>query len=93
VNQVDPLLCDTYTLCILCTNVAYRPIARKDLETNNEMATIAMQQHTKHTSTSIELLLETVLCNLLLGSCNSCTTTMENGNRSVFYVVHAKKLS
>jgi hypothetical protein len=38
-----------------------------------------MQSHGKHASTTIELLLETVLCNLLLGSCNSWTTTLEMG--------------
>jgi hypothetical protein len=38
-----------------------------------------MQQRGKHTSTTIKLLLEIVLCNPLLGTCNSWTTTMENG--------------
>jgi hypothetical protein len=37
-------------------------------------------------STTIELLLETVLCNPLLGSCNSGTTTMEMGVLSVWCV-------
>jgi hypothetical protein len=38
-----------------------------------------MQRRGKHGSTTIELLLETVLRNPLLGSCNSWTTTMETG--------------
>jgi hypothetical protein len=44
----------------------------KDLETNNETSG-------KHAPTTVELLLEMVLCNPLLGSCNSSTTTMETG--------------
>jgi hypothetical protein len=63
------------------------PLLGKDLETNNETTAIAMQGHSKHASTTMKLLLETVLCNPLLGSCNSWTATMETG---VFYVVHAK---
>jgi hypothetical protein len=51
----------------------------KNLETNNETEAVAMQRRGKHTSTTIELLLETVLRNPLLGSCNSWTTTMEMG--------------
>jgi hypothetical protein len=62
------------------------PLLGKDLEMNNEPTPVAMQWHGKHTSTMIELLLEMVLCNALLGSCNS-------GNRGVFCVVHAKELS
>jgi hypothetical protein len=59
----------------------------KDLETNNNTTAFAMQRGCKHASTTIELLLETVLCKLLLGSCSSWTTTMETG---VFYVVHVR---
>jgi hypothetical protein len=36
-----------------------------------------MQQRGKNATTTVELLLETVLCNPLLGSCNSWSTTME----------------
>jgi hypothetical protein len=36
------------------------PLLGKDLETNNETTTVAMQWHDKHASTTIELLLETV---------------------------------
>jgi hypothetical protein len=43
----------------------------EDLETNNETIAVVMQRRGKHTSTTIELLLETVLYNPLLGSCNS----------------------
>jgi hypothetical protein len=53
------------------------PLLGKDLETKKDTTAIAMQQRGKHTSTTIEILLGTVLCNLLLGSCNSWTTTME----------------
>jgi hypothetical protein len=45
-----------------------------------------MQWRSKYASTTIQLLVETVLCNSLLGSCNSWTTTMETG-------VYAKELS
>jgi hypothetical protein len=51
----------------------------KDLETNNETTSVAMQRRGKHAPTTIELLLETELCNTLLGNCNSWTTTMEKG--------------
>jgi hypothetical protein len=47
------------------------PLLGIDLETNNETTAVAMQWHSKHASTTIELLLETVLCNPLLDSCNS----------------------
>jgi hypothetical protein len=62
------------------------PLLGKDLETDSETTAIAMQQHSKHTSTTIELLLEMVLCNPLLGSYN-------NGNGGVFYMVYAEELS
>jgi hypothetical protein len=52
------------------------PLLSKDLETNNETA-VAMQQRGKQASRTIQLLVETVLCNPLLGSCNSLNTTME----------------
>jgi formate/nitrite transporter FocA (FNT family) len=55
------------------------PLLGKDLETHNEIKVVAMQQHGKHASTTMELLLETVLCNLLLGSCSSWITTVEMG--------------
>jgi hypothetical protein len=54
------------------------PLLGKDLKTN-ETTAVAMQRSSKHASTIVELLLETVLCNLLLGSCNSWTTTVEMG--------------
>jgi hypothetical protein len=38
-----------------------------------------MQQRGEHTSTTIQLLLETLLSNQLLGSCNSCNKTIETG--------------
>jgi hypothetical protein len=63
----------------------------KDLEINDERTAVAMQHRGEHVSKIIELLLETVLCNPLLGSCNSWTTTMEMDG--VFYVVLAEKLS
>jgi hypothetical protein len=49
----------------------------KNFEKNKETTVVAMQRLSKHASTTVELLLETVLRNLLLGSCNSWTTTME----------------
>jgi hypothetical protein len=52
------------------------PLLGKDLGTD-EITAVAMQQRGKHASTTIRLLLETVLCKPLLGSCNSWTTTME----------------
>jgi hypothetical protein len=58
--------------------VAYKLLLGNDLKTNTETTVVVMQQSGKHDST-IELLLETVLCNPLLGSCNSWTTTMETG--------------
>jgi hypothetical protein len=39
------------------------PMLDKDLETNNETTTAAMQQRGKHASTTIQLLLETVFYN------------------------------
>jgi hypothetical protein len=59
--------------------MAYRPVIGRNLETNNETTAVAMQQRGKHASTTTELLLKTVLCNPLLGSCNSWTTTMKTG--------------
>jgi hypothetical protein len=56
----------------------------------NETTAVAMQQRGKHASTTIQLLLETVLCNPLLGSCNSWAATMETGG--VFYVVRAEEI-
>jgi hypothetical protein len=53
------------------------PLLGRDLETNNETKPVAMQQRGKHATTIIQLPLETVLRNLLLGSCNSWTTTRE----------------
>jgi hypothetical protein len=53
------------------------PLIGKDLETNDETTAVAMQRRGKHAYTTIEFLLETMLCNPLLGSCNSSTTTME----------------
>jgi hypothetical protein len=47
------------------------PLLGKNLETNNG------ERCDKYASTTIELLLEMVLCNLLVGSCNSWTTTVE----------------
>jgi hypothetical protein len=53
------------------------PLLGKDLETNNETTPVATQQRGKHASAIIELLLETLLCKPLLGSCKSWTTTIE----------------
>jgi hypothetical protein len=68
----------------------WHQVLDKDLEANSETTAVAMKQSCKHASTMVELLLETVLCNQLLGSCNSWTTTMETG---VFYVARAEELS
>jgi hypothetical protein len=77
--------------------VAYRPIDGKIIlwridpllgkhhETNETIA-VPVERRDKHSSTTIELLLETALCNPLLGSCN-------NGNGGVFYVARAEELS
>jgi hypothetical protein len=54
------------------------PLLGKDLETKNETTAVAIQRRGKHASTTIGLRLETVLCNPLLGSCNSWTIEMEN---------------
>jgi hypothetical protein len=67
--------------------VLYRPVAR---QVNNETTVVAMHRRGNHASTTIELLLETVLCNPLLGSCNSWTN---NGNEGCFYVFRAEELS
>jgi hypothetical protein len=58
---------------------------------NKRDNSVVMQQFGKHASTTVELLLETVLCNSLLSSCNMWTTTMETG--VFFYVVRAEELS
>jgi hypothetical protein len=60
--------------------VAYRSAARQRSR-NEDTIAVAMK----------ELLLETVLRNWSLGSCNSWTTTMETGG--VFYVVRPENLS
>jgi hypothetical protein len=62
----------------------------KDLETNETRA-VAMQQRGKHASTTIELLLETVLCNPLLGRCKKLDCN--NGNGGAFYAVPTEDLS
>jgi hypothetical protein len=62
------------------------PLLGKDLGTNNETTAVTMQRFGKHASTTIELLLETVLCKPLLDSCNSWTTTMGTGMFSVWSV-------
>jgi hypothetical protein len=59
--------------------------------TKTGLLLVTMQRHGKHASTTIELLLETMLCNPLLGSCNSWTTTMET--EVFFYVARAEELS
>jgi hypothetical protein len=58
----------------------------KHLETNNETTAVAMQQRDKHASATIELLLETVLGNPLLGTCNGWTATMETEEFSMWSV-------
>jgi hypothetical protein len=62
-------------------NILWRidPLLGKDLVTHNETTAVAIQRLSKHSSTTIGLLLETVLCNPLLGSCSSWITTMETG--------------
>jgi hypothetical protein len=62
------------------------PLLGKDIEANNETTAPATQRRGKHASTMIKLLLETVLRNPLLGSCNSWTTTMETGLFSMWSV-------
>jgi hypothetical protein len=52
------------------------PLLGKDFETDIETTAVTIQQHDKHGSETIELLLEPVLCNTLLGRCNSWTTIM-----------------
>jgi hypothetical protein len=60
------------------TNILWRidPLPGKYLETN-ETTAVATQRRSIRASTTIQLLLETVLCDPLLGSCNSWTITME----------------
>jgi hypothetical protein len=60
-----------------------------DFETNNETIAVAMQQHGKHASKTIELWLETVLCNPLLDSCDGWTTTMDMGMFSTWFVLRS----
>jgi hypothetical protein len=56
------------------------PIFRVDKSENEEPAWAGgCSVRGKHASTLIELLMETVLWNPLLGSCNSRTTTMKTG--------------
>jgi hypothetical protein len=62
----------------------------KDLNTNNETTAVAMQRHGKHASTTIELLLEMMLCYQLLGTWDNWTTTVETG---FLYVVRSEELS
>jgi hypothetical protein len=69
-EQTLYLYCGVYTLL------------GKYFETNNKTP-VVMQRGGQHVPTITELLLKTVLCNLLLGSCNSLTTTMETG---LFYM-------
>jgi hypothetical protein len=52
----------------------------------DETTAFAMQERGKHASTTIELLLETVSFNPLLGSCNNWPTTMEIGVFSSWFV-------
>jgi hypothetical protein len=52
-------------------NVAYRSVATQRPRNKQRGAAVAMQLRGKHVSAIIELLLETVLCNPLLGSYNS----------------------
>jgi hypothetical protein len=59
------------------------PLLGKDLETNKETTAVVMKRRSKHASTTEELLLEVVLYNPLLGSCNSWTTTIETGVFSI----------
>jgi hypothetical protein len=54
------------------------PLIGKGLEAD-EATAVAMQQHGKHASTIIELLLEMVLCNPFISNCNSWTKTIEMG--------------
>jgi hypothetical protein len=49
----------------------------KNLKTKNEtITTVAVQRRGKHGPVTMEILVETVLCNPLLGNCNSSATTM-----------------
>jgi hypothetical protein len=58
--------------------VAYRPVATQ-IPQNKRDKSRFRQRRGKHVFITIKLLLETVLCNSLLGSCNSWITTMETG--------------
>jgi hypothetical protein len=55
--------------------VAYKPIARQRPQKQTRQQPL-LCNGAVNAPTTIELLLETVLCNLLLGNCNSWTTTM-----------------
>jgi hypothetical protein len=57
--------------------VAYGPVYRQKPRKKNETTVVAMQWHGNHAPTTVDLLLETMLRNPLLGRCNSWTTTME----------------
>jgi hypothetical protein len=62
------------------------PLIGNDLETDSETTAVAMQQRGKHASATIELMLERMLCNPLLGNCNSWNTAMETGEVSMWSV-------
>jgi hypothetical protein len=66
--------------------VPHRPLLGKCFETYNETTPVAMQRRSKHASTTVKILLEMVLANPLLNSCNSWTTTMEMGVFSIWPV-------
>jgi hypothetical protein len=58
------------------------PLIGKDLETNNETLTVAMQRHDKHASTTIKALLEA----------EAATVGLQKRNWGVLYVVRAEEL-
>jgi hypothetical protein len=64
------------------------PLLGKDLETSNKTTAIAMQQHGKHACMTIEVLLE-MICNRLLGTCDSWTATLEKGVFSMWSVLRS----
>jgi hypothetical protein len=68
------------------TNNGKKAVAMQRPRNENETTAVAMQQRSNHAFMTTELLLETVLCNPLLGSCNSWTTTMETGIFSMLSV-------
>jgi hypothetical protein len=65
------------------------PLLCKDFVTNNETTAVAMQLGCKYASTTIDLLLEMVFCNPLLGSCGSWTTATEMGVFSMWSVTRS----